>query len=347
MIFFSFGLPSAFADWCETILIELARRAMGQVVFVNANTLEDLGASFVKTGAQHMVFASRLPATRLCNLLAETNTPFLFVLDDPRSALGYLTGIRGWEFLPTAKLVASSHAAMTRCPTGPNALKLNRGDRQDIRHAAQRIGRHFGLPVTDSDIPRITEALRERGLMAGESEFCAWWDGLDEQTQRMVDGTIDGYISYVDSGRLGSLTWRRDLFLAADNWKPLTGAVDITGRPRLLVYGPYINLPPGPWAAHVVFGCSKAAAGASLIVDVFSGTQLAQSRVQPNDGGIFDVQLKFTVEPGFDGPLEVRILSERAALEGLLSLSHVTLIPESDPEPSNATLNAELGLELS
>ena len=30
---------------------------------------------------------------------------------------------------------------------------------------------------------------------------------------------------------------------------PATRPADLTGRPRFVLYGPFINLPPGPWSA--------------------------------------------------------------------------------------------------
>lgn len=348
MIFFSFGLPSAFADWCETIVTELAQHAVGPIEFVNANTLEDVGESFVKARTSNIVFCSRLPSTRLCRVLAETQAPFLFVLDDPRAAIAYLTVVRGWEFFPTVKLVASSYAAAIRYADLSNALRLEADrHRNNVLQTINQISRHFNLPATDGDILEIAESVRERYRHPAPSEVETWWHSLDEPHCRVIEGAIDGYRAYFSSGRLSSLTWGRELFLAADTHKPLMGAVDITGRARLLVFGPYINLPTGNWTAHVVFGCSNEAAGVSILVDAFSGVRLAQTRVQPAKGGIFAVALKFAVDQSLDGAVEIRILSEKSALDGLLSLSHVTLICENDPAPRNSKLGAELRLEAS
>ena len=52
-----------------------------------------------------------------------------------------------------------------------------------------------------------------------------------------------------------------DLFFANDEHFPAIGPIDITGLGRILVFGPYINLTPGPWSATVVIGFSAETAG--------------------------------------------------------------------------------------
>lgn len=349
MICFSIGMPGAFADWCETVLAELAQRKFGAAELVRADTLEDLATNIIKSGAPHIVACSRMPNYRLAKTLADAKTNILFVLDDPRAAITYLMTERRMDLVAAIQAVANSYACLTRCAILSNALVL-----VAARHGGdplvliRLIGRHFGFPVAEAGLPEIAAGIRAKGLAIDLRPPEAWWNGLDNSTKALIDGATSAYAEYFSAGRLSLITWHRDLFLNGDTRKPLTQAIDMTGHARLLICGPSIQLPRGSWTAQVVFGCSNEAAGVGLMLDVFAGAQLSQTRYQPSAGGVFEVSLKFTLEETNDSPVEIRISSEKAILDGRLSLSHVHLSRESAQRMvQNPALSAELGLEAS
>ena len=349
MIYFSIGMPSAFADWCEAALTVMARRQLGVVELIDANTLDELATNILKTGASNLIVSSRTPNDRLAGALAEAKMPMLFVLDDPHAAIAYLTAERKLDRLAAIRAVANSYACLMRCAKLSKALVLDVSRHGHEPLAAIRlIAKHFGFPAAEPWLAEVLAGIRAKRPESAPRAGDAWWNGLDKPAQALVDGATKGYAEFFSAGRLGLITWHRELFLDGDARKPVTQAIDVTGRARCLTCGPNIRLPPGSWTAQVVFGCSKDAVGISLLLDVFAGTQLSQAQYRPKTGGIFEVSLKFTLEEANDHPIEVRISNEKAALEGRLSLSHVYLALESAPRMvQNPVLSAELGLEVS
>jgi hypothetical protein len=95
------------------------------------------------------------------------------------------------------------------------------------------------------------------------------------------------------------------------------------------VYGPFINLPPGPWSASVILGFSPEAAGMTYIVEVFAGTQLTHARVEPEDERIFEANLHFSIDAAIDHPVQIRIHNERPAFDGRLAVGYVTVTPQA------------------
>jgi hypothetical protein len=106
--------------------------------------------------------------------------------------------------------------------------------------------------------------------------------------------------------------------------------VDITGRIRFLVYGPFINLPPGSWSARVVLGFSPEAAGMAYVVEVFAGTRLTHIRVEPGNEDVAEVNLHFSIDAYVDHAVQIRIYNERAAFDGRLALGYVTMTPHAN-----------------
>src|SRR5215469_2880538 len=90
MLFFSIGLPTRFAAWCDAVTAQLVTRGLGPAESVVANTADELIAAVIRSGASHIVVCSRQPATRLQSEIIHSARPFLVALGDPRTALQQL-----------------------------------------------------------------------------------------------------------------------------------------------------------------------------------------------------------------------------------------------------------------
>lgn len=212
----------------------------------------------------------------------------------------------------------------------PGALVLSSKDQDDPVALAASIGRHFGFETGSRELREIAGSLGS-AISNGEATSS---DELSPNQQAFVDGALAAYGSYFGNGELAPIIWQPDLFFinetpAGATPRPATGPIDITGRARFLIFGPYINLPPGPWSASVVIAFSAETAGMSFIIEIAAGTQLAYTRVQPTGEQVIESDLQFTIGNSADQPVEIRIITERAAFDGRIALGYVTLTPRS------------------
>jgi hypothetical protein len=156
----------------------------------------------------------------------------------------------------------------------------------------------------------------------------------------MLNGALEPYIE----NTLERLVWEPELFYLCE--EPIgstlvaaTRPIDLTGRPRIVVYGPFITLPPGGWSAEIVLGFSAEAAGMSFMVEVFAGTQLAYTRIEIGGEQIIETRVSFTIADSADQPVQIRIWSERSAFDGRLALGYVTMTPQTSiPEETRERL---------
>lgn len=335
MIFFSVGLPGHYAEWCDAVILRLARHALGSVEVVSLNTLEELALAMIRTGASHFVVCSRQPGGGLQTALMQAGKRFIAVLDEPRTALRDLALQPGYELVGATRAVASSCAAMLGYSCLPGALALTAGaDGQDPRAIASAIARHLELDVSEADIDRIICGLKEEGIAPWRRKDNAWWDSLEEREQALVNGALSAYVEHFAGGELDKITWERELFFMSEDPPspqpiPATHPVDITGRVRFLIYGPYIKLPPGSWSASIIFGFSPEAAGMTYIVEAFAGVQLTHTRIELGSERIFEANLHFSIDAALDHPLQIRIHNERPAFDGRLALGYVTMTPQA------------------
>jgi hypothetical protein len=108
------------------------------------------------------------------------------------------------------------------------------------------------------------------------------------------------------------------------------GVLDVTGRPRTLLYGPYLALPPGRWRVNVRFAIDDDAAGHEMRFDWGPGSDFISQSETPNAGGVYEVEVDHTVDEV--GAWQFRILLMEGAFEGRLTFQGgiVTMLDEED-----------------
>ena len=215
----------------------------------------------------------------------------------------------------------------------PGALVLSQSETTETAVAARAIADRFGLAIGDEAILSAISDLALAGIPGGVFEG-DWQAGFEEREQAMIDGALSPYVrSASRDNDPKPLIWERELFFLfedppAPDQVPADRPVDLTGRARVVIYGPGINLPPGAWSANVALGLSSETAGMSFLVEVYAGRQLNCNRVTSVGAQVLAVAVPFVVDTVLDRSIEIRIVSERAAFDGRLALGQVTLTPQ-------------------
>ena len=322
MLYFVIGLPGRFTEWCDAVAAEIARRALGPTELVRADRLEEISLWMIRTGASRGVVASRQPGGRLRSALVQSGRTFLVVVEDPRTALAEAVHLQRNEVASAAQLVASSCAGITRYVSSPGGFALFR-DRNgsDPANTARAIARHLALDVSDADIGEIVDGLAASGLSFAASDGATRWDGLGAEEQRVVDGALGPFVTYLATGDLPPIIWEPELFFLADRpGERATGLIDVTGRARRLLDGPHIMLPPGSWSLSLQLLFSRETTEHDFLLEVLADRQVASRIIRPHAEGAFEVNLAFTIEATTDHPIEIRVSSQRAAFDGTVAV---------------------------
>jgi hypothetical protein len=333
MIFFSIGLPGRLADWCDALLVRLAEYRYGSGQAIALNGLEELAAAVIRAQTPGLVACCRQPTLPLQTELLQAQRPLLVALADPRSAVRHLIEESGYPLADATRAVASSCAALLTLRKSPHTLVIMPEHLREPVAIATAAVEHFEIPIARQDFPRLLEQLPDGGP-GSEWTDDSWWENLPERDKATVNGAVQSYVAHFAGDNFGRLVWEPELFFASDEPQPptpvpATRPVDITGRSRFLVYGPYIRLPPGPWSAEVVLGFSADAAGMSFFIEVVTGTQLAHARVTVAGEEVVETRLNFTIGNENDQPVQIRVLNERAAFDGRLAMGHVAIVPQA------------------
>jgi hypothetical protein len=330
MIFFSVGLPGHFSEMCDQLVLGLTELALGSVALIPIASLDDVAFAVLGSEEAHLVAASRQPVVRLQSAIVQSGRPFVIAAGELYAALYDIVQRPGYDVINATRELASSCAALLDLTKAPQALVL--ADGGDAVALAAAINRHFGFGLSDAEVAQVAHAAA--GAATEQRQQVALWrEETSEHEQAIIAGALAPYERLLASGgALEPLVWERDLFyVTADDSSgtivPATEPIDVTGRARFLVFGPYINLAPGSWSATVVAGFSAETAGSSFIIEIAAGIQLAYTRVQPTGEQVIETDLQFAITDAASQPVEVRIVSERAAFEGRIALGHVHLAP--------------------
>lgn len=350
MIYLSIGLPSRFAEWCDGMICALLQAAGEHFEAVGANTLEEIALAAINSAAPRLVIGARQPTDELRNALIRAGTRFVMALDDPHAAYGNLLTRHRYDWKEAVRAVASSCAAVMSYAAMPGALVL-RADREgrDPLGTVTAIARWLGLAVAPADIKALAEEHSDPGGFAAPDRDDDWRAAISAGDRAVVDGALNGYVDYFRGAGLGQMLWARDLFFVGDDPElPATETIDISGPVRNLLFGPYLTLSPGEWAATVVLAVSKLAADISYSVEILSGAAclcLGRGTIQPRGEGVCEATVEFAVAEATEQPIALRVANLRFAFGGRLALAHVAVSPRVKPRPYiPAELTAALGL---
>ena len=132
----------------------------------------------------------------------------------------------------------------------------------------------------------------------------------------------------ISSVTRSAIWYGRPTYSFSGTHQRLIGPIDIIGRGRCLIYGPYIRLPAGRWTADVAVAFTDLGGSKNFTIDVATTVKLHEISINLVDQGGVYTSLPFVLDPANESPLEVRGSINNAAFEGRLALGPVTLRPQ-------------------
>ena len=297
MLMFLLGLPNQFTQWCEALIVKLAERTSGSLLSFSAGSSEELLQAIIERPSQRIFVSQQQPGSWLHRTLAAANGRCIVALADPRACVAELAAGSGSNLIDIVRGVANSCATLTSYLSLPGALVPRAEEHAlDALATARRIADHLQLPPADEDIFKALDTAPP--LDPAAVATATWGDRFDASELVLINGTLAGYAEYFDGGSLGDLVWAPNLFIVGDTHQRLNNPIDITGRGRCLIYGPYIRLPPGRWTADVTMACVQLGGSKDFTVDVATTIKLTEILINVVDQGEVQTGLPLCTRSG-------------------------------------------------
>lgn len=119
--------------------------------------------------------------------------------------------------------------------------------------------------------------------------------------------------------------WPRELFCHVDRHHPCPAVIDLTGLARIIVFGPFIVLPPGRWRAAVEFELCAEAATRSFLVEFGPYDRRRAITYQPAAAGLQVASADCDLVRPWE--VEIRLAVTRPTFHGELRFHGATIEP--------------------
>lgn len=118
-----------------------------------------------------------------------------------------------------------------------------------------------------------------------------------------------------------SATWRRELFSYPK--PPVTDeppyTFDLSGRPKFVIFGPYLTMPPGLWTARFELTFDTSSTRHRYRADWGGVTEYQSVEFRPERAGVYQIELAHEWTEA--APCELRLLSMEGVFEGQVTFS--------------------------
>ncbi len=302
----------------------------------NLDCLGSLATHLLKEGDRDVVAVSRVPDRAYADAVSRSGGQFIVALADPRRAALYLNRTGGWELVAAIRIIGGSSACLAGVLASEGASIMRADDAAaDPTSLASRLLAALRLPAGAGEIARAVEIVSGRlasikNLVADEPDVSdALRAALPEEGALAVEAALAGYVSAFAGGPLGRITATRSLFYSTEANAPLSSpVVDVTGRARCLIYGPYIQLPQGDWTVRLVLAFPQEVVGTPFTLEVSRGDRSGWSEVGRMSFiaslGRYVGQVSFNHRDP-SATLQFKLFIDKAAFDGRVSLGFAEL----------------------
>ncbi len=336
MLFSLFGPPCPMTKWGVHLVRTIVQVVLGEHDFMSCSTVDELQKAWAERKQEHVIFSSDCPASPVANMFLRGRTPIIMFAEEPYDIVGYVMAERKIDLRGAIRIACHSLATLHDLYLDERVLVISRPrNPQYVRSLLAVVAEHLSLHLSEKNISEILLHLdknRRRSELSIEDQIDDhiplskpvghWTNDFSSEDYDLVRMVIDPLDQAVRQVQCDKIFWPREMFLSSD--QPLKGAVEMTGKPRHFVYGPYLYLPPGKWIARPQIEIAGNLSNNTVAVDVYNGEILLIGQANLPAYGAYIVELEIEIQDA-RLPVEIRIANERGAIEGWLDLVRVEL----------------------
>ncbi len=339
MDFVAVGYPSPLAKWAFLFLEQALRRIVPNLSVVRLDRFDTLAEQPEHAGKRLVL--SMFPNPAFAEACFRSGRPCLVFADDLVESVRHTQATH--RISPYAALRPISAGLVLARPFAQT--DLGKVIRRDIRGTPADILRifleHFAIDISSDIAEDICQGIgfEDVSLSAKLRQDTRDLPEPSDADRDVIAQVLGGLHENLGQPTPGEVTWPRQCFLLGDQPNSAVPvAIDLTGRARIIFYGPYFHLPRGYWNARVLIGFSRDIRGMPFSIEAHSTELLGKARVFAELGGIFEFEFAARVAKPHE-PIEIRIMSEQGAIEGhmgLISVGFRDWRPLSDDPASTA-----------
>jgi hypothetical protein len=326
--------PGLIGTWAIDLIREAAAAAAPPLDFRVLHRLDVIDPA----ASGRTVYATQFPGESVLTIVRDGTLPVVAFVDDATDATAYQRRVTGCTFIDALRSVACGAVANPSLFRGVSTLVFYRGNATNAVSILERTLEHLAISLHTDKMAELTQKYcpdkeDSRSLEAALSACVAlyaprgnWSNELTAEEASIAEHAVGPIVAMANRKDWPPVTWPFAVFLSGD--RPNERALimtEMTGRARIIYYGPYLYLPPGHWEGEMVVGFSEDAVGSAFTVEVCGGsTSVARARFRASQPGLFRGTFVFSLLNVQD-PIELRFSNDQGAIEGRFGLAWLKL----------------------
>jgi hypothetical protein len=312
------------------LLESILKHHFGQCHSFSASSRESFEEAWKGTSAAVRLFYSDCPDASVAQILVQSGMPIFAFVDAPTVVVGDIVARRREPWRACLATASLSLCALRPVLVSASTLMVT------AAHGAvpmvamvEWAGQMLRVPLDESGVSRIcSDLMRDEAPFATFADFCEL-SKVDVEVGARPDSSdfcIDAALAFI--GDFTEIIWHSELFLLGDApGESANAKIDLTGTPRVIIYGPYLCLPKGTWLAQFHVSIADNLVGVVMRVEFVFANQIAASgTVDLQGNGGFTCELPVDVVSSVS-PIEVRFVLSQAALSGVFELHRISFRP--------------------
>jgi hypothetical protein len=154
---------------------------------------------------------------------------------------------------------------------------------------------------------------------------------LSAADREIIAQVVGGLIEMAQGKLASPVIWPASIFLSGDRPnEPAPRIASVVGPTRVVVYGPYLHLPPARYAVSLIVAFSPGIDDMAFLLEFYAAsTCLARLRIDGRRSGGYRGTFALNIADPV-APIEIRLSNERGAIEGEISLVELRFIAQVD-----------------
>ncbi|KSV69043.1 hypothetical protein N182_32860 [Sinorhizobium sp. GL2] len=342
MIFICAGPLSPHLLFVARLLSAILERIHGAVDTITANDVEELRAALRERKSQVMVLVTTSPSEVIATSILRNRLSILLVTQDFATVACQSMRTMGAHFVGALREVTRQVSALSPIASSEAAARLPIAEHDTVNSIATRLTLMLGLSLDDDQLETACNALSPATRVSTviEAERLSIERGDETYVSReillphelgLLMRLEESYGQLLTGKRFSPIEIPTEMLIRAEPPQPhLEGPIELLGPSRILTFGPYMHLPVGRWRAELCFDVRDNYSGNEFAMDVFSDNNvLAFAKASMPREGAFQAELEFEITRA-DAAFEVRTFVYVGAIEGLLTIESLKMVPLND-----------------
>lgn len=309
--------PGPLGSWVNRLVGRLAKAESIPVRLTDRNT------DITQHADGSTLIVSQYPSRSLIEAIADGRLNAVVIMCDPALTAAYLMQ-KGSTVLEAVRALTGSMVAHLAVGATSRSRLVFAALEEPAAITSRRIAQALGL---------AHETARSKASAAQSATLSTAIAGanpepppLSPQHRRIVDSVTSGLVDLAEGRRDRPVVWPTEVFYWGDRpSEPAPRIASVIGPSRVMIYGPYFHLPPGPWNVELILAFSDAIKDIPFLLEIYGGQQrLGRFRIEGRPAGGYLGRLTFEVADPV-APIEIRLRNEQGSIEGEIALVEMRL----------------------